>query len=687
MSSCVHGFTNSKYCTLCAPKTMKHSRGNYQVRTNNFRNATENVRVNCPKCGKGQMRKFISRTAKNPNRPFSKCSDCGYFEWLDLKAPASNEVPSFSSEASDQSTNEGGEGISLGVGERVPVSVTLVNGDETRTIELAQPVSLELPKIIPLATDDDVSIPNDATNVGTSTSANDLETTRQVGTSSSLAGDTETKIPSFLKVQAPVIALKKEFVPSKYQEDIFTFVKGDNGNAVIEAVAGSGKTTTLVKALEYTDPKAKVGFIAFNKHIADELKDRAPSHVHVSTLHSLGYMNARNALGNSLKVNEWKLYDLWDERIDPFTENNEIKPTAVKLVNLCKATLRVPNQENIDWLVDRYSIDVNGDLDKIYDLTQKLYHVSVNEKETLDYTDMVFWTAQGEFPVTQFDVLFTDESQDFGVMDAQAVLHSVKPNGRVIGVGDRNQSLYGFRGADVDAIPNLISSLNATVLPLSISYRCHKGAIRLAQQLVPQIEWREDAPEGIVKGLDALPNCIPGDMILCRINAPLVAPCFDLIRRGIKASIRGRDIGNGLVQMLKRGEKMAQSSMISNVMGTLSQYVARETVKLRRARKEVRASSLEDSLETLIALSDNCSTVADVRRKIQQVFSDDKASVVFSSVHRAKGLEAKRVFILRPDLMPFPKAEQAWELQQERNVKYVALTRPKEELYFVSAKE
>jgi len=65
------------------------------------------------------------------------------------------------------------------------------------------------------------------------------------------------------------------------------------------------------------------------------------------------------------------------------------------------------------------------------------------------------------------------------------------------------------------------------------------------------------------------------------------------------------------------------------------------------------------------------------------VFSDDKQGIAFSTVHKAKGLEADRVFILHPEMMPHPKASKPWEQQQERNIKYVSETRSKEYLGFV----
>jgi len=58
--------------------------------------------------------------------------------------------------------------------------------------------------------------------------------------------------------------------------------------------------------------------------------------------------------------------------------------------------------------------------------------------------------------------------------------------------------------------------------------------------------------------------------------------------------------------------------------------------------------------------------------------------VTLTTIHGSKGLEATRVFHLKPDLVPHPKAEKDWEKEQEGNLKFVALTRAKQDLFFAS---
>ena len=75
---------------------------------------------------------------------------------------------------------------------------------------------------------------------------------------------------------------------SEKQEAVFEFVANGTGSAIVEAVAGAGKTTTIVEACNRIPSNQSVLFTAYNKAIADELKTRVPAHVEARTFHSLG---------------------------------------------------------------------------------------------------------------------------------------------------------------------------------------------------------------------------------------------------------------------------------------------------------------------------------------------------------------------------------------------------------------
>lgn len=630
----------------------------------------------CKVCGKPNIAR-VSRTAKNPGRVFTKCIECNQWgNWLDTDAILSQSVmPLLGVEKSNlkQSDEKGNREKGLSSPSSGIPDTAIANSLHCKSREGA-PVS-------------DLS-EHRTLNVSVST-LGEVESASDNGNDSLTTGLSFLSSASALTMELEDKLQSKPFIPSKYQSAIFDFVKDQSDNAVVEAVAGSGKTETLVRSLQFTPTDLKVGFVAFNKHIATELQKRAPEHVHVSTLHSLGFANLRKTLGNKVQVDDRKLWHIFDDLTEnlPDTVVYELRQdaaTMLRLVNLCKDILVDPVPQNLDYLCDRYAIETNGNQERIYDYVKLIWKRSTEDFHTIDYSDMIFASAANHVACERFDILFVDESQDLNNSQIQMVL---KSGTRIISVGDRRQSIYGFRGADTEAIPNLINALDAQTLPLSISYRCPKSVVQLAKQIVPQIEWREDAPDGKIDEITEAKfygDVKNGDLVLCRTNAPLVKPCFDLIRRGVKATIRGRDIGNGLIQLLEKHSKREGISNLRQLLYSLEQYVENESAKLIAANKGTRAQSLQDQMETLIALSDGCYQVSEVKTKVSKIFSDEQAAVTFSSIHRAKGDESNRVYILHPELLPHPLAKQDWEQMQEQNLRYVAYTRSKSELHFVN---
>jgi DNA helicase II / ATP-dependent DNA helicase PcrA len=283
----------------------------------------------------------------------------------------------------------------------------------------------------------------------------------------------------------------------------------------------------------------------------------------------------------------------------------------------------------------------------------------------------------------KYDWVFVDEAQDLNAAQLQMVLSSISPAGRILAVGDRFQSIYGFMGADVNSIPNIIEALKATVLPLNMTRRCPKNVVEEAQRLVPAIYANEDAEEGIVtRSTQAImrQQVKDGDLVLCRINAPLVRSAYAVIKRGQKAVIRGRDIGKGLLALI---DKLSPSSVIG-LAAKLSDYRYKEIARLTAANKKYSIDALNDKCDTLEALMEGMSDLSELKARIKTIFDDDtKTGVIFSSIHRAKGDESYRVWIMHPELLPHPRAVQDWQLQQERNLEYVAITRSKRELIWV----
>ena len=476
------------------------------------------------------------------------------------------------------------------------------------------------------------------------------------------------------------------FIPSKYQKAIFDWHdtnQGKSGSLVVQAVAGSGKTTTGVIALnEHVPVKLNSAAIAFNKSIADNLSAKLPNRT-VKTYHALGLMNITSSFGR-VKVDNNKISMIIKDRL-AYWEKPLISPIK-QLVGLCKNNLITPTNENLYDLADYYNIELNGSSEKIFNYVEFAYEKSLEMINIIDFDDMISMPILLNLPIRKFDYMFVDELQDTNPAQAELVLLSLSNGGVIVGYGDWRQSIYAFRGADIDAMPKFQQRFNADELPLSISYRNPLEIVKLVNDNFPEITFEafENAIQGEIENATiGKINFIPDDMILCRINAPLVKPCFRLIRNGIKAIIKGRDIGLNLLSMINK----IKVTELPELLQRLALYKESEMIKLLAAKKIMQAQTLDDKIETIFAISDGCITIDDVKNRIATVFSDDIASVVFSSIHKAKGLEANRVFILRPDLLPHPLAKTAWQVQQESNLKYVAYTRALQKLTFVMGEE
>ena len=123
----------------------------------------------------------------------------------------------------------------------------------------------------------------------------------------------------------------------------------------------------------------------------------------------------------------------------------------------------------------------------------------------------------------------------------------------------------------------------------------------------------------------------------------------------------------------------------------LDLYLQRETTKLLAKKGEAKLAQVEDAVETAKVIIDQCRqekkyNVADAVEYVDQIFADDVSGVLtLSTIHKAKGREWERVFWLdRSGTCPNRWARQAWQVQQEHNLCYVAATRAKAELIELS---
>jgi superfamily I DNA/RNA helicase len=477
---------------------------------------------------------------------------------------------------------------------------------------------------------------------------------------------------------------------SPQQEAIWQAVACGTAHVAVDAWAGTGKTYTLTGCLRRTRDR-KCGFLAFNKHIARELRTKVPSGVIALTLHSLGFAALRKAFPKLGEPDEKKLGNL-ARRIAEKTES-AVRESAIDLARLVKYTLADPKDaRQLLELADRHGIDLCGKPEAVLDLAARLVEESRKETGVIDFDDMIDLPLALGLNVGPFDLLLLDEAQDTNKAQ-QALALRAAGSGRLVIAGDQFQSIYGFTGADCEAIPSLTAQLSGSPhgcrrYPLTVTRRCPQSHVRLAQALVPDIEALPEAREGVLEQVDreqVADLADEGDMVICRTNAPLLQVAYAIISRGGKATVRGRNIGDGLTRLVER----LKPDTIADLAAKLAEYRETERKALEAADASQSAIlALTDKCECLKVLVARCQSVDDVLRRVDTTFADTdedgqpREGVICSSVHRAKGLESDRVFVVAPWLLPHAKASRPWEIQQERNIAYVAATRAKHALYF-----
>jgi hypothetical protein len=500
------------------------------------------------------------------------------------------------------------------------------------------------------------------------------------------------------------------FQTTPAHEAIFQAIREKARNVVIEAVAGAGKTTTIVEALRLVPTSERCVFLAFNASIAKELGRRVPSHVEARTLNSLGHRawgrHVESTLGqgrNAVKVDGDKLMSILraeEDRGTLSTAESKCGMAALKLARLGKSNgIVVDNTPRPglvadtpdEWvrLADHFDVeppeDVPGSLEIAISLARRLLKASTEDLLVIDFDDQLYLPFVYNADCFRYDRVFVDETQDLSPLQHDLLARSLRAGGQVVAVGDPCQAIYGFRGADSRSMATMKERFNAITLPLHVSYRCPQAVTALAQTVVPHIQPHADAPAGLVeqKIHDAdKADLRPGDLVVSRTSAPVVALAYLLLRRRVPVEVLGRDVGKGLTALVKR----LRASTVADLLAKLDRWEKREVEKARARHADAKAAAIEDKADTLRVLCDDSETVADVLDTIEHLFSGERSEhrVTLATVHKAKGLEAERVWILNRHLMPHPMAKQAWQQEQERNLLYVAITRAKSELRFAT---
>lgn len=496
------------------------------------------------------------------------------------------------------------------------------------------------------------------------------------------------------------------FTPSPYQEKIFDFIVHGNGNAVISAKAGSGKTSTCVTAIKLIKPKNKVMFLAFNKSIAEELSQKLKDYpnVEVRTSHGLGFAIIRKNVEGEVELDEFKYRRYVKSNISELT-TIDVTLTKNQLYNYIESICALVDfarfnlaqtAEEVKSLAVKYDVPIFFDE---CDVVIKVLEWGKTELNSIDYTDMVWLPVELSMNARFFqkDFIFIDECQDQSLMSIELFLKCFKRGTRFIAMGDEDQCINTFCGSSEEAFQYMKDYPKTTQFDLPICYRCPKTVVELAKTLVPDIKCREDAPKGDIIEKCWTSSLQSGDMVLCRSKAPLLKVYTKLLRKGIQCYIKGQDIGTNLKKLIEEVDIEELNTnlksdgvfvrLYDNLFEIRNKLMESKGLDYQDATLTNYITNRYDMIKALTVLAENYTTKTELLSHIDEIFDETREGVILSTIHKAKGLEADNVYILCNSSMPSSLAKKEWEKNAEQNLIYVAYTRAKKKLGFISEEE
>lgn len=483
---------------------------------------------------------------------------------------------------------------------------------------------------------------------------------------------------------------------STQQTQVFTHFAEYNGHVVVRARAGTGKTTTILEGLNYA-PEDSILLAAFNKKIAGELQSRVKNpHASAKTLHSAGF---------GLLMRNWGKTNLDDEKsiriaaealgwMSPSDSEMPIVKMVRRLTSLGKNAKPFATVEDLVDLAYQFDVEPNENqendgftVDFIAAAAHRAMDLAAKKKDgTCDFDDMIYVPVRNKWVKGRFDLVVIDEAQDMNESQLLLAKGLCTKNGRIFVVGDDMQGIYGFRGADSGSLDKLKKALGAKELGLTTTYRCPRVVVDSVKHLVPDFQAAPDAIAGEIVDMtieQMVKAAAIGDFVLSRKNAPLAQMCLKLLKNRKRARIEGKETGRQLLNLVKK----FNARNFEKLFEKLKEWEDRECKKLLATKKQSAINKIElihDQADCIRSLSEDLKSVNELYSRIEELFTDTPGGsadyIRCSSVHRSKGLETDRVFLLTETLYPGGRTED----QEEKNIEYVAKTRAKKTLVLVT---
>ena len=515
-------------------------------------------------------------------------------------------------------------------------------------------------------------------------------------------------------------------------------VKSEKKGLLIEALAGTGKSTMLVEVAKVLKGKELSSleciFIVFGRKNKQDLAEKLSKikwEKSVQTINSLGYKLLREALGKNYK--QFKLsngkyekiaqnkgylnsHNEWGEKIPGKLqlENQDgefaikSKKDFVNLVDKIRLHCYLIDELTKDdiWnIASKYGIEIfKSRLSEITEAVLDVLKTGLNEginKLHIDFIDQIWllWHEKNLYKnvflkwSNNLKVISIDECQDVDLLQIEFIKLLHKPsNNFIIAVGDRFQAIYLFRGAMSNGIDIIAEKFNCDRMPLTTNWRCGKKHIELVRNIYPDINLNPSptALEGeirIIKENHFLDIFDEADKNLSffgisRKNAPLLVFAIRLLTFRYPVRIKDRNLGTKLLEKVR--EIVNNDYDVNTFLSMVDNWFELQSLSLKKLPEKVQEQKLielQDYYECLVVLFEKFKpkSLNSWKTEIDKIFDESTTTrkiIDLYTIHSGKGGEGHYTFILYPENMPIKFEKQSQEeKQQEQHMIYVALTR------------
>jgi superfamily I DNA/RNA helicase len=474
-----------------------------------------------------------------------------------------------------------------------------------------------------------------------------------------------------------------------------------NGPVLVVAGPGTGKTLTIVRRIAYLIhqgvPPENILAVTFTNRAAREMQERIASLVgnasrrmFISTFHVLGLKILRDNLGDD--------FSLCD------------RDGQVALLKAVVQELRSRDSKQMERisygkLAGRISQIKNGmedaaDLKEIYERYQK----ALQDKSALDFDDLILQPAeilshsgQSKKYGDLFQYIIVDEYQDISPAQYRLLRLLTGNNDNICAVGDSDQAIYAFRGADIKNFLDFEKDFSSTKrITLTANYRSQRTILAASNELIKNNDARLDKhliavrDQGHPVRVISVPDeKAEGGAIIREIEHRMGGTSHYQMHYGSpdrdfsSESFRFSDFA-----VLYRTN--AQARVIEEAF--MASGIPYQAVGGKHSLQKQATEATLEYMRSLISSKDTYSDRPDTPESIllnaADFFDPSADAVTLMTRHMAKGLEFRVVFITGAEegLIPYTLREDGIDTEEERRLFYVGMTRAQDELFIINGR-